>query len=158
MAQVEQLRIYIDTSVLGGCFDTEFSAWSLGLIRDFRAGRLVPVLSDMTAAEVADAPERVRELHQEMLVLAAAVLPITQKVVELAAAYEARKILPGKFAADMRHIALATIAEVDALVSWNFRHVVRLEKIRLFNAVNVELGYRALNILSPREVTTHEDT
>ena len=45
--------------------------------------------------------------------------------------------------------------EVDALVSWNFKHIVRLEKIRLFNAANVELGYRALNILSPREVTTH---
>jgi len=46
--------------------------------------------------------------------------------------------------------------EVDGLVSWNFKHTVRLEKIRLFNAANVELGYRALNILSPREVTTHE--
>jgi hypothetical protein len=48
------------------------------------------------------------------------------------------------------------LAEVDALVSWNFKHIVRLEKIRLFNAANVELGYRILNILSPREVTTHE--
>lgn len=158
VSQVEQLRIYIDTSVLGGCFDDEFSTWSLGLIRDFRAGRLVPVLSDVTAAEVADAPAEVRELHQEMLLLAGSVLPITPKVVELVTAYETRKILAVKFAADMRHIALATIAEVDALVSWNFRHIVRLEKIRLFNAVNVELGYRALNILSPREVTSHEGT
>lgn len=58
----------------------------------------------------------------------------------------------------MRRIALATIADVDALVSWKFRHIVRLEKIRLFNAVNVESGYRALNNLSPREVTTHEST
>lgn len=56
----------------------------------------------------------------------------------------------------MRHIALATIAEVHALVSWNFRHVVKLEKIRLFNAVNVERGYRPLQILSPREVATDE--
>jgi hypothetical protein len=56
----------------------------------------------------------------------------------------------------MTHIALATLAEVDALVSWNFKHIVRLEKIRLFNAANVELGHRMLNILSPREVTTYE--
>ena len=157
-APVERLRIYIDTSVLGGCFDMEFSTWSNGLIRDFRAGRLVPVLSDVTAAEVADAPEAVRELHQEMLVLAGPVVPITLQVVELVAAYEARKILAAKYIADMRHIALATVAEVDALVSWNFRHIVRLENIRLFNAANVELGYRSLNILSPREVTTHDDT
>lgn len=157
-APAERLRIYIDTSVLGGCFDTEFATWSNGLIRDFRAGRLVPVLSDVTAAEVADAPEAVRELHQEMLVLAGPVVWITAPVVDLVAAYDARKILAAKYIADMRHIALATVAEVDALVSWNFRHIVRLEKIRLFNAVNVELGYRALNILSPREVTTHDDT
>ena len=158
VAQMEPLRIYIDTSVLGGCFDVEFAEWSNGLIRDFRAGRLVPVLSDMTAAEVTDAPTVVRELHQEMLVLAGSVLVITPKVVDLVAAYEARKILASKYGADMRHIALATIAAVDALVSWNFRHIVRLEKIRLFNAVNVESGYRVLNILSPREVTTHEGT
>lgn len=158
MAQVEQLRIYIDTSVLGGCFDPEFATWSNGLMRDFRAGRLVPVLSDLTAAEVTDAPEPVRELHQEILLLAGSVLRMTPKVEELAAAYRDRKILATKFDADMRHIALATIAGVDALVSWNFRHIVRLDKIRLFNAVNVESGYQALNILSPREVTTHEDT
>lgn len=155
---MEPLRIYIDTSVLGGCFDQEFAEWSNGLIRDFRAGRLVPVLSDVTAAEAADAPASVRELHQERLIIAGSVLAITPKVVDLVAAYEARKILTPKYRADMRHIAVATIAAVDALVSWNFRHIVRLDKIRLFNAVNVESGYRVLNILSPREVTTHEGT
>ena len=77
MNQEEPLRIYIDTSVLGGCFDVEFAAWSNGLIRDFRTGRLKPVLSDVTAAEVRDAPALVRELHQEMLVIAQAVLMIT---------------------------------------------------------------------------------
>jgi hypothetical protein len=91
---METLRIYIDTSVLGGCFDVEFAEWSNGLIRDFRAGRLVPVLSDVTAAEVADAPAPVRELHQEMLVLAGSVLVITPKVVDLVAAYEARRFWP----------------------------------------------------------------
>ena len=158
MARTEPLRIYIDTSVLGGCFDSEFATWSNGLIDDFRAGRLIPVLSDVTAAEAVEAPELVRELHQEMLGLAGSLLTITPAVLSLVAAYEGRKILAPRYAADMRHIALATIAAVDALVSWNFKHIVKLEKIRLFNAVNVESGYRSLNILSPREVTTHEST
>jgi hypothetical protein len=153
---VERLRIYIGTSVLGGCFDPEFAPWSNGLMRDFRAGRLVPVLSDVTAAEVASAPEAVRTLHQEMLAYAGEVLPMTPEVVALAGKYSARTILAAKFEADMRHIAVATIGGVDALVSWNFKHVVRLEKIRLFNAVNVESGYRVLSIRSPREVTTYE--
>lgn len=151
-----RLQIYVDTSVIGGCFDVEFITWSDALMRDFRARRLVPVLSDVTAAEVASAPIAVRALHQEILGLSGGVLPVTPAVLTLVAAYEARKILPKKFAADMTHIALATIAEVDAIVSWNFKHIVRLEKIRLFNAVNVDLGYRALSILSPREVTTYE--
>lgn len=150
------LRIYIDTSVLGGCFDREFATWSNGLVRDFRAGRLVPVLSDVTAAEVQDAPEAVRNVHQELLTMVESVLAITEETLSLVAAYEARKILPAKYESDMRHIALATIAEVASLVSWNFKHIVRLEKIRLFNEVNVQLGYKALSILSPREVTTYE--
>jgi hypothetical protein len=53
------------------------------------------------------------------------------------------------------HIALATIAVVDLLVSWNFRHIVRYDKIRLFNAVNLEQGYRAIQIHTPREVTNY---
>ena len=150
------LRIYIDTSVLGGCFDVEFAPWSNGLMRDFRAGRLTPVLSDVTAAEVGSAPEPVRDLHQEILALAGGVLPVTSEVLALVAKYEAKQILVGKFRADMQHIALATIAAVDALVSWNFRHIVRLEKIQLFNAVNVASGYQVLSIRSPREVTTYE--
>ena len=82
-------RIYIDTSVLGGCFDVEFTPWSNGLMRDFRAGRLVPVLSDVTAAEVVSATETVRDLHQEILALAGAVLPVTSEVLTLVAKYEA---------------------------------------------------------------------
>jgi hypothetical protein len=149
-------RIYIDTSVLGGCFDVEFAPWSNGLMRDFRAGRLSPVLSDVTAAEVDSAPEPVRDLHQEILALAGAVLPVTSEVLALVAKYEAKEILAAKFRADMQHIPLATIARVDALVSWNFKHIVRLEKIQLFNSVNVQSGYPVLNIRSPREVTTYE--
>ena len=61
----------MDTSVIGGCFDAEFVTWSEALMRDFRAKRLVPVLSDVTAAEVASAPNPVRVLHQELLGLAA---------------------------------------------------------------------------------------
>ena len=153
---MEKLRIYLDTSVLGGCFDPEFAAWSNGLVRDFRAHRLIPVLSDVTAAEVSSAPGPVKALHRELLSLAGSVLPVTLEITSLVAAYQARRILPARMAADMTHIALATVADVDTLVSWNFKHIVRLEKIRLFNAVNVELGYRVLSILSPREVTTYE--
>jgi hypothetical protein len=153
---MEQLRIYTDTSVMGGCFDPEFMIWSNGLVRDFRARRFLPVLSEVTAAEVATAPPAVQELHQELLVLARGLLPVTDEALALAAAYQSRGVLGPRFRSDMLHIALATLADVDAMVSWNFKHMVRLGKIRLFNAVNAEFGHQALNILSPREVTTYE--
>ena len=82
-------------------------------------------------------------------------MPITDEAVALLAGYESRGILGPRFRNDMLHIALATIAEVDVLVSWNFRHIVRLDKIRLFNAVNIELGYKTLSIHSPREVMSY---
>jgi len=65
-------------------------------------------------------------------------------------------VLGSQFRNDMLHIALATIAQVDVLVSWNFQHIVRLDKIQQFNGINLELGYKSLAIYSPREVTTHE--
>jgi hypothetical protein len=99
-------RIYVDTSVLGGCFDVEFAEWSNGLIRDFRKGRLLPVLSDVTAAEVVEAPESVRNLHQEMVVIAQPVLTITPDVLTLVAAYDSRRILPAKYILSPREVML----------------------------------------------------
>jgi len=76
---------------------------------------------------------------------------------ELAEAYQNRGIISPKYHDDGTHIALATSAEVDLLVSWNFKHIVHFEKIRLFNAVNLERGYKSLQIYSPREVTHYEE-
>ncbi|MFO0828700.1 MAG: hypothetical protein U0572_11385 [Phycisphaerales bacterium] len=150
------LRVYVDTSVIGGCFDKEFELWSNALVRDFRRGRLYPVLSDVTAAEVAEAPAQVRDLHRELLAIADDILTVDKESVDLAADYEAHGVLGRRFRNDMLHIALATVAAVDVLASWNFKHIVRLDKIRLFNQINVELGYRPLTIYSPREVASHD--
>jgi hypothetical protein len=150
-------RVYIDTSVLGGCFDPEFARWSSALIEDFRTGRLKPVISEIITAEIADAPPAVRELLADLLVLMPETLVITPEVLALADAYQAHGILTPKFYADGLHIALATSAEVDLLVSWNFRHIVHYDKIRLFAAVNLERGYKPLAIYSPREVASDEE-
>lgn len=148
-------RIYVDTSVLGGCFDVEFSEWSNGLVEDFRRGLLRAVLSDVTAEEIGRAPATVQAVHQELVSLGAELVSVSPEVLQLVAAYEARAILGPRYRNDLLHIALATVAAVDVLVSWNFRHIVRLDRIQLFNEVNIALGRAALTIYSPREVTTH---
>ena len=98
-------RVYIDTSILGGCFDPEFARWSNALIEDFRAGRLKPVISEIITAEVTDAPTEVRELLADLLALNPESLNITPEVLALADAYQQHGILTPKFYADGMHIA-----------------------------------------------------
>lgn len=147
-------RVYIDTSVIGGCFDQEFSLWSNGLLQDFTNGIFKPVLSQLVAAEVEEAPDVIQAKLTEIMVLSPEILQVTTEAAALAELYQHRQILTPKFYNDGLHIALATIAEVDVLVSWNFKHIVHLNKIRLFNAVNMEAGYKTVQIYSPREVAT----
>ncbi len=73
----------------------------------------------------------------------------------LANPYQEHGILAPKYFDDGLHIALATDAVVDLVVSWNFRHIVRYDQIRLCNAVNLEQGHKPIQIHTPREVTYH---
>ena len=149
-------RVYPGTSVIGGCFDVEFQVWSQALMADYRSGRLIPVLSELLEAELEGAPKPVKQLFSELKGLAAPPLTTTPEALDLSARYAAHGIVPPRFRNDMLHIALATVADADILVSWNFKHIVRFDKIRAFNAVNLEAGYKTLAIHSPREVATYE--
>ncbi|MDD2714484.1 MAG: hypothetical protein PHW04_01185 [Candidatus Wallbacteria bacterium] len=152
---MKKLRIYVDTSVVGGCCDQEFAEWSNGLLRDFEKDHFQMVLSDVVASEIEKAPLEVIEMFSCFLKCSPERIELTPEVLALSEAYIQKKVLTAKFSADALHIALATVAEVDALVSWNFKHIVHMDKIRLFNAVNLLLGYKNLQIFSPREVTRH---
>jgi predicted nucleic acid-binding protein len=153
---MKKLRLYIDTSVIGGCFDKEFSLWSNRLMDDIRQGKFQAVVSTVVAEEVGKAPEHVKDKYMELVGLGAEVLMASVESAMIAEAYASRGILTPKFADDMQHISLATVANVDMVVSWNFKHIVHFDKIRQFNAVNIELGYRELKIHSPMEVASNE--
>lgn len=152
---MKKQRVYIDTSVIGGCLDDEFSTWSNGLLQDFAQGIFIPVTSELITAEIAEAPDAVKDKFVDLMALSPEILSITIPALDLANAYQERQILTPKYFNDSLHIALATVAEVDVLVSWNFKHVVHFKKIRMFNAVNLEQGYKQIQIYSPREVTTY---
>ena len=147
--------LYVDTSVIGGCYDQEFHEWSNGLLTDIKAGKFSLFLSELSDAEVQDAPEEVKKIYLEFRNGANRILELSAEVIELADAYLNHDILTPNYRNDARHIALATVAGVDVLVSWNFKHVVHFEKIQKFNAVNIEMGYKPILIFSPREVTTY---
>lgn len=151
------LRVYIDTSVIGGCCDPEFSIWSNGLMKDFELGRLYPVISDIVDEEISRAPASVQDIYHDLCEMNPERIELTLDVRTLAARYLSRKILTKKFLDDAVHIALATYAKVDVLVSWNFRHIVHYQKIRMYNAVNAMRGYPSLDIRSPAEVIDYEE-
>ena len=108
------------------------------------------------AAEVSEAPEFVKEKFAELLTYHAEVLDVSSEALQLAETYVKRSVLSPNFFNDGLHIALATIAAVDVIVSWNFKHIVNFQQIRRFNAVNLEFGYRMVQIFSPNEVRTYE--
>jgi len=75
---------------------------------------------------------------------------------ELAEAYIAAGVLTAKMRADAQHLAIATVARVDVLVSWNFTHIVNLQRIHGYNSVNLRKGYPMMEIRTPREVLSNE--
>ncbi|MBF0511585.1 MAG: PIN domain-containing protein [Candidatus Omnitrophica bacterium] len=150
-------RIYIDTSVIGGCFDKEFAPWSNGLMKDFRLGHFRPIVSQIVDAELINAPEHVKRKYAELIDLGAEILVVDERVDRLVSLYRKSNILSDKFENDMAHIALATVYEIDILVSWNFKHIVHFDKIRQFNIVNEKARYKSVQIYSPREVSNYEE-
>jgi predicted nucleic acid-binding protein len=145
-------RIYTDTSVLGGCEDDEFRDPSRRLLEAFVAGELTLVLSELTLRELDAAPEEVRMVFGRVPQAYIESLSLSPEVEELAAAYIADGAIGARMRADALHIALATVARVDVLVSWNFKHIVNLKRIHAYNAVNLKRGYPLLEIRTPREV------
>ena len=150
-------RVYIDTSVIGGCFDEEFARWSNALVENFRMGYFKPVVSEVVEEELKEAPDNVRRIYEQLLGYGAERLRADASCFSLMEEYRKRKILSDKFEDDMLHIALATIYNADLMVSWNFKHIVHYAKISQFNAVNIEQGYRPISIYSSREVVHEKD-
>jgi hypothetical protein len=150
-------RIYTDTSAIGGCLDEEFKDASLRLINMFKVGEAILVVSDLTLLESEEAPAGVRtvlddipEEHKEYIELAV-------EAVELAQHYIDAEVIGATKRVDAQHIALATVSRVDVLVSWNFRHIVNLQRIHGYNSVNLRYGYPLLEIRTPQEVVHYEE-
>jgi predicted nucleic acid-binding protein len=149
-------RIYTDTSVVGGCEDEEFREPSRRLFEAFERGELTLVLSEVTVRELETAPEVVRAVLGRVPAAHIEALALSQEAEELAAAYVDDGAIGPRMRADALHIALASVARVDVLVSWNFKHIVNLKRIHAYNAVNLKRGYPLLEIRSPREVPGDE--
>ena len=150
-------RIYIDTSVIGGCFDKEFEEWSNTLLNEFIVGNKIAIISDITIDELENAPEKVQKIISKIPDENLFVLESDSESEQLANLYLKEGAVSEKFYEDALHIAIATIHQVSVLASWNFKHIVNLDRIRKYNAVNLKNGYSILEIRTPREILKTDD-
>jgi hypothetical protein len=152
-----KLRVYIDSSVVGGYFDDEFEeVTKLFFDRIFKKDFLV-YFSEISEAELSLAPDFVKGLKSEIPEDCYRYLDLDTESRELAETYINERILGKASLDDAYHIAIATVNRLDVLVSWNFRHIVNYDKIKQFNSINLRLGYPEIEIRSPKEFVRYEN-
>ena len=144
-------KIYIDTSVFGGYFDEEFSEFTAPLFKKINNGEFVMLYSTVTQDELENAPDKVKELVKSIKIEYTEFIDTTEQSVDLASEYIKEKVVGKTSFADCLHIALATINHADFLVSWNFKHIVNINRIRGYNSINLKKGFKILEIRSPGE-------
>jgi predicted nucleic acid-binding protein len=148
-------RIYIDTSVVGGYYDEEFKEATIQLFERLDKNEVIFVVSDLLDLELINAPQLVREHLLKYSADKFQRVELTKEAVILADTYIDEKVVGSTSLEDCRNIALATIHKVDVLASWNFKHIVNLERIKGYNSVNVRLGYSMLEIRSPKDLINY---
>ena len=148
-------RIYIDTSVVGGYFDEEFKEATNMLFKRLENREVKFVVSDLLDLELLNAPAHVKELLYNFSPDFFERVELTNETLQLADTYIEEKVVGKTSIEDCRHIALATIYKVDVLASWNFKHIVNLDKIKGYNSINLRLGYTMIEIRSPKDLVKY---
>jgi hypothetical protein len=145
-------RIYIDTSVIGGYFDQEFEFYSKLFFEKVLEGKFKIIVSDLIETELIGAPEEIISFYKSISHKQVERVEQTEESIRLGEEYLIERVVGKTSRTDCRHIALATIVNADILISWNFKHIVNINRIRGYNSVNLKNGYRILEIRSPREI------
>lgn len=148
-------RIYIDTSVVGGYFDEEFKEPTTMLFERLNKNEIIFVVSDLLDLELLKAPQQVQQLLHNYSNDKFQRVELTEEAIKLADTYINEKVVGKTSLEDCRHIALATIHKVDVLASWNFKHIVNLDRIKGYNSVNMRLGYSIIEIRSPKDLVNY---
>ena len=143
-------RVYIDTSVFGGYFDKEFSEDTIPFFEKIIKDNIEIIVSETLELEIYRAPNFIIDFYEGLENLKK--VEMTEEVESLALKYIEEKVVGKTSLADCLHIALATINNVDVLASWNFKHIVNLERIRGYNSINIREGYKMIEIRTPKEI------
>jgi len=154
-------KIYLETTIFNYYFDTERDAHAdtVKLFEEIKTGKYKAYTSPYAVGELEKAPA---EKYLKMLKLIEdydiIILAASDEVAELGLVYQERGILPSRSTVDALHIAVATVHDMDMILSLNFEHIVRKKTLEMTGYVNAELGYRPIKIYSPMEVVEREQS
>lgn len=150
-------RFYFDTSVFGGLYDIEFERETTILFEKVALGQVICVYSNLTESELSKAPQRVKDFFLSLKDDQKEIIKVTPEGLLLAQTYIKENVVGQTSLDDCIHIATATLGKVDILVSWNFKHIVNVYRIRGYNSINLRLGYSTIDIRSPKEIVGYEN-
>ena len=155
---MRKLRLYLDSSILGWSLNrtnpNRFAEANL-LLRQISEGRFIGAYSWVSEQEIEAAPGHIAKRLWEKIEdakLRRISGRVKRRADKLAQIYCAKGIVPFDFKADALHIAMATLWKADALVSYNFEHIVNLEIMVAVNEVNSSLGLNEIFLCQPQEV------
>ncbi|MEW5758163.1 MAG: PIN domain-containing protein [Candidatus Omnitrophota bacterium] len=155
---MKKFKLYLDTSVLNFALTNDPSLTvhktaTLNLLEQIKQEKFDCYISELVIAEINRAPkEKAELLHSLVSKLNLKALPIDDQTKELADKYVDEKLFPVKYSDDALHIAIASVNNLDVVVSWNFQHMVKLKTKIGVVAVNNLLGYKPIEVVSPEEV------
>ena len=154
-----KLRIYLDTSVIG-MIDAPHAPEKEAITKEFfrmmveQSGEYEVIISPVSLEEIRNAPETVRKRSLAILQLIRSVeTPECQEAESLWKLYAEAGVLSNKHTNDLRHVAYAVSARCDYVVSWNMKHLVRVQTIECVNAVNFQYHYPLIQIVTPEFFT-----
>jgi predicted nucleic acid-binding protein len=150
-------RIYIDTSVFGGNFDMEFEKDTKPFFEMILEKQIKIIVSEILELELYRAPNYIQDFFESLPLYLIERVELTNEARELSEKYILEKVVGRTSRADCQHIAVATINKADVLVSWNFKHIVNLERIRGYNSINFREGYQMTEIRTPKEIFNYEN-
>jgi len=145
----EIMSLFLDTSVIGGYFDKEFEQDTQRLFENINEGKYIAFISDLIDDELLNAPQKVKDVLKKFYYKT---IKVTPECKSLADEYIKENVVGKTSKDDCVHIATATINNIDILVSWNFKHIVNVQRIRGYNSVNIKKGYKHLEIRSPKDM------
>ncbi|MFH1561792.1 MAG: type II toxin-antitoxin system VapC family toxin [Nitrospirota bacterium] len=146
--------LYLDTSVPSAYYDkranerqeTTIKFWK-DVLPDYQV-----YISEVTVEELEDTKDETLREKFRKLIKGFKVLKINEKIRDLARVYIEKGIFPEKYIDDALHVAIASFYEMSYLVSWNFKHLVKIKTRRYVNSVNILEGFKGIEIVSPLEI------